>query len=69
MNLSTEKKQTQGHGEQTCSCQGGWEGNGVDWEFGIGRCKPLPLEWIGKEFLLCSTGNCIQSLVMEHDGG
>ena len=23
MNLSTEKKQTQGHGDQTCGCQGG----------------------------------------------
>jgi len=24
MNLSTKKKQTHGHGEQTCGCQGGW---------------------------------------------
>ena len=24
MNLSTEQKQTHGHREQTCSCQGGW---------------------------------------------
>jgi len=23
MNLSTEKRQTHGHGEQTCGCQGG----------------------------------------------
>ena len=31
MNLSTEKKQTNGHEEQTCGCQGGgvWERNGV----------------------------------------
>ena len=33
MNLSTEKKQTHGHGEQTCDCQGGagreWDGLGV----------------------------------------
>ena len=27
MNLSTEKKETHDHGEQTCSCQGGWTGN------------------------------------------
>ena len=33
MNLSTEKKQTNGHGEQTFSCQGG--GSGMDWEFGV----------------------------------
>ena len=26
MNLSTEKKQTHGHGEQTCDCKGGGEG-------------------------------------------
>ena len=26
MNLSTEKKQTHGLGEQTCGCQGGWGG-------------------------------------------
>ena len=29
MNLSTEKKQTCGHGEQTCGCQG--VGEGVGW--------------------------------------
>ena len=37
MNLSTEKKQTNGHREQTCGCQGG-----VSWTeqvFGISRCK------------------------------
>ena len=32
-NLSTEKKQTHGHGEQTCGCQGEggrvWDGLGV----------------------------------------
>ena len=35
MILSTEKKQTQGHGEQTCDCQGGGGGSGMDWEFGV----------------------------------
>ena len=30
MNLSTEKKQTHGHGEQTCDCQGGEGGSKVD---------------------------------------
>ena len=38
MNLSTGKKQTRGLGEQTCGCQGGGEGNGMDWEFGVNRC-------------------------------
>ena len=34
MNLSTEKKQTRGHGEQTCGCQGKGEGVG-----GIGNLE------------------------------
>ena len=53
MNLSTGE--TQGHGEQTCGCQGGGGGSGMDWEFGVNRCKLLSLEWISKEILLYST--------------
>ena len=52
MHLSTEKKQTHGHGEQTCGCQGGGGGSGMDWESGVHRCKLLPLEWISNEILL-----------------
>ena len=37
-------------------------------EFGLSRCKLLHLEWIGNEVLLYSTGNYIQSLMIEHDG-
>ena len=37
----------------------GGGGSGVDWEFGVNRCKLLPLEWICNEILLCSTGNCL----------
>ena len=36
--------------------------------WGVGRCKLLLLEWISNEVLLCSTGNYIQSLGIEHDG-
>ena len=39
MNLSTVKKKTHVHGEQTCDCQGGQGGSGMDWEFGVSRCK------------------------------
>ena len=35
MNLSTEKKQTHGHGEQTCVCQGGGEGSGRTGSLGL----------------------------------
>ena len=59
MNLSTEKKQTHGLGEQTCGCQGIGGGSGMDQEFGVSTCKLLHLEWIGNEILLYSTGNYI----------
>ena len=45
-------KDTHGLGEQTCGCQGGQGGSGMDWEFGVNRCKLLPLEWISNESLL-----------------
>ena len=44
------------------------EGNGMDWEFGVSRCQLLHLEWISNEVLLYSTGNYVQSLVIENDG-
>ena len=48
-----------GHREQTCGCQRGGGGRGMDWEFGVGRSKLLHLEWIGSEILLHSIGNCV----------
>jgi len=39
----------------------------MDWEFGVNRCKLLPLEWISNEILLCSPGNYVWSIMMEHD--
>ena len=38
-------------------------------ELGVNRCRLLPLEWISNEILLCSTGNYVWSLMMEHDDG
>ena len=70
MKRSTEQKQTHRQGEQTCGCQGEGEGvggNGMDWEFGVGRCNLLHLEWKSNEVLLCSTGNYSQSFGTEHD--
>ena len=40
---------------------------GMDWEFGVNRCKLLLLEWISNEILLYSTRNYIYPLMMEHD--
>ena len=44
----------------------GW--SGMDWKFGVSRCKLLHLEWISNEVLLYSTRNYIQSIGIEHDG-
>ena len=59
MILSTAKKQTHGHGKQTCGCPGGGEESGRDWEFGVSRCQLLLLEWINNEILLYHIGNYI----------
>ena len=37
-------------------------------KFGVSRSKLFHLEWRSNEVLLYSTGNYIQSLVIEHDG-
>ena len=52
MNLSTKKKQTHRHREQTCGCPGGGAEGGVNWEFGISKCKPLCIEWINNMVLV-----------------
>ena len=56
MMLSAKQKQTHGHREQTCGCQGEGEESGMDWESWINRCKLLHLEWISNEILLYSPG-------------
>ena len=40
------REENHGHGEQNFGCQGGGGGSRMDWEFGVNRCKLLPLEWI-----------------------
>lgn len=42
--------------------------SGVDWKFGVSRCKLLHLAWINNEVLLYSTENCVQSLGTDHRG-
>ena len=58
-NKTFHRKETHGLREQICGCQRGegGGGSGMDWEFGVKRCKLLPLEWISNEILLYSTGN------------
>ena len=42
--------------------------SGMDGDLGVIRHKLLYLEWISSGVLLCSTGNYIQFLGLEHDG-
>ena len=44
MNLSTEKKQTQRHGEQTCGCQ---MGGGMGWTESLGLVDANYCIWGG----------------------
>ena len=55
INKPFHRKEIHGLGEQTCGCQG--EGSAMDWEFGVGRCKLLHLEWTSNEVLLYSSEN------------
>ena len=40
----------------------------MDWEFGSSRWKLLYIEWINNKVLLYSTGNYIQSPVINYNG-
>ena len=60
MNLSAKQKQIHKRKEQLVAAEGeGLEG-GMNWEFGISRCKLLYTEWINKKVLLYSSGNYSQ---------
>ena len=48
--------------------KGEGQGGGMEWEFGISRCKLVYIEWINNKFLLYSTGNYIQYPVINHNG-
>ena len=63
-----KQKQTHRHREQTAVAKGEGSGGGMDWEFGISRCKLLYTGWINNKVLLYSTGNYIQYPVINHNG-
>ena len=48
--------------------KGEGDGGGMDWEFGISRCKLFYTEWINNKVLLHGTGNHIQYPVINHKG-
>ena len=47
--------------------KGEGSGGGMDWEFGINRCKLIYMEWTSNKVLLYSTGNYIQYPVISHN--
>ena len=51
-------------------CVGAKVGGGEEKECedGISRCKLVYMDWISNKVLLCSTGNYIQYLVINHNG-
>ena len=59
MSLSTEKNELMDMENWLMVAKGEGERSGMDWEFGIGRCKLLHLVWISNEILLYSTGDYI----------
>ena len=39
---------------------------GMDWEFGVSRCKLVYIEWLNNKVLLGNTENYFQYLVIYH---
>ena len=68
MNLFTRQKQTHRYRADFDLVGGIRGGKGMDWEFGISRCKRLHLEWINNKVLTYGTGNYIQSSGRNHNG-
>ena len=67
MNLSVKQKQTHRCRNRLLVAKGHGGGGGTGWEFEVSRCRFLHLEWIRSKVPLCSTKNCILSVV-NYDG-
>ena len=67
MNISTKQKQTDIENRCVVVKEEG-RGGGMDWEFGISRCKLLYTGYINNKVLQYSTGNYIQYPVINHNG-
>ena len=67
MNLSTNRNRLMDIENRLVFAKGERGVIGMDWDFGVGRCKLLHLEWVDNKVLLYSIGNNIQSLGLEHD--
>ena len=61
MVLPTREKQTHRHREQTCGAKGEEDRGGMEWEFGLSRCKLFYTGWINTK-VLYNAGNYIHIL-------
>ena len=43
-------------------------GGGMEWDFGVRRCKPEYIGWMSNKVLPYSTGNYIQYPKINHSG-
>ena len=43
-------------------------GGGMDWEFEVGKCKLLHLEWVNNKVLMYGRGKTIFNIVINHNG-
>ena len=72
--MTHEEKEFPGRGMKRKSfhrrvvAKGERDGGGMEWEFGISRCKLTYVEWINNKVLRYSTENCIQYPVINHNG-
>jgi len=46
----------------------GKDGNEMEWDFGMSRCKLVYIRWINSQIQLYNTGNYFQFLVINHNG-
>ena len=61
-------KQKQTQTEQIDACQGQGAGEGMNWEFGVNRCKLIYTEWTNNNALLHNIGKYIQSPMINCNG-
>ena len=68
MNISTKQKQTHKQRTDLWLPRGKRDKGGINWEFGVIRCKLLYREWINNKVLVYSAGNYIQYPLINCNG-
>ena len=67
MNLSMKQNRIRDIENRLVVAKGEAGGRGMNWEFGISRCKLVYIDWLNNKVLLYSTGNYIQYPVINHN--